>query len=146
MKRKIIFFGVMSILSIVLFYGWNTLKDRQEKVISIEKIKDVQLTLTNNKLTLNSNVEALLKLDKFKQFDHSYIIQNKETIYIALSETISMTSKENTKVKESFASTMNYSDDFEIKKVYIVSGSEILLGGADPEKYDQKKLVWSIKE
>lgn len=146
MKKKSLFLGLVFLLAIVSFYGWNILKDKQEKVIDIEKITNVKLTLKNNKITPTSNIEVLLELDKFKQFDHFYIIQNKEIVYIALSETISMTSKEKITVNESFSSTMNYSDDFEIKEVYIVSGSEILSGGANPEKYDHKKLVWSLKE
>lgn len=146
MKKKVLFLGIIFLLAITSFYGWNILKDNQEKVIDIGKINNVKLTLKDNKITPASTINAILTLDKFKQFDHVYIIQNKNSIYIALSETMSFVSKKKQKVSESFSSTMNYSDDFDIEEIYIVSGPEILSGGANPEKYDHKKLVWSQKE
>lgn len=122
-KKKVIFLIVIIFMVLIgLFYGWNILKDRQEKIIDIENIIQTELSLNDDKVTTDTNIDLKIFLGKFKQFDHIYIMQNKKTIYIALSETVSISFKEVQKTTESFSGVMNYSEDVEIEEIYIVSG------------------------
>ncbi|MEI5994328.1 hypothetical protein [Candidatus Enterococcus mansonii] len=144
-KKKLALVSFLSIsVLICCFYGWNILKDKQETIININKIKDIEFSVTENNVDMDTPFTIRMNLGKMKQYDHIYAMQDKNVIYIAFSETISVSFSEKQTITDSLSSLMNPSKEYQIEKIYLVSGSNIFdeNGGVDPKRYKESKLVW----
>lgn len=144
-KKKLCLFSFLFISALIFcFYGWNILKDEKEAIIDINKIEQIEFSAPENSINQRTSFTCKISLGKMKQYDHVYALQDKNIIYIALSQTISLNFSENQTITDSFSSLMNSSKDYEIEKIYLVSGSTIFdeNNGVNPKKYMKNKLVW----
>jgi hypothetical protein len=144
-KKKLYLFSFLFISALIFcFYGWNILKDKQETIVDINKIEQIEFSAPENSINQGTSFTCKLSLGKMKQYDHVYAWQEKNSIYIAFSQTISLSFSENQTITDSFSTLMNSSKDDEIEKIYLVSGSTIFdeNNGVNPKKYTKNKLVW----
>lgn len=150
--KPIYYLLILLIIFFLIFYAWIEYQQSTRKVIDVDDITNIKISLDENKNPSKAIVKGEVKLDKFEKISTISAIQKEDIIYVYLTKLKGKTGKNN--FTQSIGDILLTYSGGNVKKIALVSGDDIIVidkedstrNYMEVSNYDKIEYIWSIDE